>query len=88
MLYTSAPSDTFMWMLKTSKQYLKQAKDAIEQLSEEPSGAKELLEDITKTAKTITGGLVSNFSNDEEREEDLTDEERAILMKVLKKTNK
>lgn len=88
VLYTSAPSDTFMWMLKTSKQYLKQAKDAIEQLSEEPSGAKELLEDITKTAKTITGGLVSNFSNDEEREEDLTDEERAILMKVLKKTNK
>lgn len=87
VLYTSAPSDTFIEMLEMSKQYLKRAKDAIEQLNENPTGSKELLNDISKLAKTISGGLISNFS-DEESAEELTEEENAVLAKLLKRANK
>ena len=61
LLYTSAPSDAFIEMLKKAKQQLKQAKDAIEQLSEVPTEAEDLLEDIDKLSKTIVGGLKANF---------------------------
>lgn len=62
LLYTSAPSDAFIGMLKMAKQQLKQAKDAIEQLSAEPPEAKELIDDIGKLLKTISGGLETNFN--------------------------
>ncbi len=62
LLYTSAPSEAFMGMLTAAKQQLKQAKDAIEQLGEEPQEAQEILGDIEKLIKTIRGGLVANFS--------------------------
>ena len=51
-----------MGMLTAAKQQLKQAKDAIEQLGEEPQEAQEILGDIEKLIKTIRGGLVANFS--------------------------
>lgn len=63
LLYTSAPNDAFIEMLKRAKQQLKQAKDAIEQLSEEPSESKELLDDIEKLVKTIIGALAANFNS-------------------------
>jgi hypothetical protein len=65
ILYTSVPSESFLEMLKYARKYLKQAKDAIEQLSDEPNGARDILEEITKIVKTINGGLDSNFSEDE-----------------------
>lgn len=64
LLYTSAPSEAFIEMLKKAKQQLKQAKDAIEQLSEEPPEAKELIDDIERLLKTISGGLEANFNKD------------------------
>lgn len=64
LLYTSAPSDAFVAMLKKAKQQLKQAKEGIEQLSEEPPEAKELIEDIERLLKTISGGLEANFGKD------------------------
>lgn len=64
LLYTSAPSDAFIEMLKKAKQQLKQAKDAIEQLSAEPPEAKELIDDIERLLKTISGGLEANFNKD------------------------
>lgn len=66
LLYTSAPSDAFIDMLTKAKQQLKQAKDAIEQLSEEPAEAKGLLEDMEKLIKTISGGLEANFAQNDE----------------------
>ena len=48
-------------MLKEARKSLRQAKDAIEQLSEEPSGARDILEETAKIIKTIVGGLDSNF---------------------------
>lgn len=63
LLYTSAPSESFMKMLNKAKQQLQQAKDAIEQLSEEPSDAKELLASMEKLIKTISGGLEANFNS-------------------------
>ena len=64
LLYTSEPSDAFIDMLKKAKQQLKQAKEGIEQLSEEPPEAKELIEDIERLLKTISGGLEANFGKD------------------------
>lgn len=64
LLYTSAPSEAFIEMLKKAKQQLKQAKDSIEQLSEEPPEAKELIDDIERLLKTISGGLEANFNKD------------------------
>ena len=66
LLYTSAPSEAFIEMLRKAKQQLKQAKEAIEQLSEEPFEAKGLLEDIDKLLRTISGALKENFNKDEE----------------------
>ncbi len=66
LLYTSAPSEAFIEMLKKAKQQLKQAKEAIEQLSEEPIEAKGLLEDIDKLLRTISGALKENFSKEED----------------------
>ena len=51
----------FIEMLKEARKSLRQAKDAIEQLSEEPSGARDILEETAKIIKTIVGGLDSNF---------------------------
>ena len=61
ILYTSHPSEAFIEMLKEARKSLRQAKDAIEQLSEEPSGARDILEETAKIIKTIVGGLDSNF---------------------------
>lgn len=66
LLYTSAPSEAFLEMLKKAKQQLKQAKDSIEQLSEEPPEASGLLEDIDKLLRTISGGLNANFRKSED----------------------
>lgn len=65
ILYTSVPGEVFMEMLKYARKSLRQAKDAIEQLSEEPSGARDILDEITKIVRTINGGLDSNFSENE-----------------------
>lgn len=63
LLYTSAPNEAFIKMLNNAKQQLKQAKEAIEQLNEEPSEAKGLLDEIGKLLNTISGGLKANFNN-------------------------
>lgn len=65
ILYTSVPSEVFLEMLKNARKSLRQAKDAIEQLSEEPSGSRDILDEITKIVKTIVGGLDTNFSEEE-----------------------
>lgn len=65
LLYTSAPNETFIEMLKKAKQHLKQALDALAQLNEEPLEASDLLEEIEKLTKTISGGLRSNFGEDD-----------------------
>lgn len=65
LLHTSAPSESFIKMLRKAKQQLQQAKDAIEQLNEEPLEAKELLESMEKLIKTISGGLEANFNRNE-----------------------
>jgi len=88
ILYTSVPSEAFMEMLKYARKYLKQAKDAIEQLSDEPSGARDILQEITKIVKTINGGLDSNFSEDEK---DILnkipkDQLEALVMKMIRKS--
>ena len=62
VLYTEAPSKAFMGMLDNAKKSLKQASEAIAQLSEEPVGAKELLEENEKIIKMIRGGLDNNFA--------------------------
>lgn len=62
VLYTEAPSKAFMGMLDNAKKSLRQASEAIAQLSEEPVGAKELLEENEKIIKMIRGGLDNNFA--------------------------
>lgn len=62
ILYTSVPNDAFIEMLKNAKQQLKQAKEAIEQLSEEPTEAQDLLVDIGRLQKSISGALEANFN--------------------------
>lgn len=66
ILYTSVPSEAFMDMLKSARKSLKQAKDAIEQLSEEPGGSRDILNEISKIVKSISGGLDSNFAEDDD----------------------
>lgn len=66
LLYTSAPSEAFIEMLRRSKQQLIQAKESVEQLREEPDEAKDLLEDISKLVKTIVGALKENFDKRED----------------------
>lgn len=88
ILYTSVPSDAFMQMLKYAKKYLRQAKDAIEQLSEEPSGAREILEEISKIVKTINGGLDSNFTDkDSNILDNLSEVQMQEIMKILSDKN-
>lgn len=65
LLYTSAPSEAFIEMLRKAKQQLKQAKEALEQLSEEPPEAKGLLEDMDRLLRTISGALKENFNKNE-----------------------
>lgn len=86
ILYTSVPSETFLEMLKYARKSLKQAKDAIEQLSEEPSGARDILEEITKIVKTITGGLDSNFGNDSSVLVKLSSEDLEEIIRALQKS--
>ena len=50
--------------ISLAEEQLKQAKEGIEQLSEEPPEAKELIEDIERLLKTISGGLEANFGKD------------------------
>ena len=89
ILYTSVPSEAFMEMLKYAKKYLKQAKDAIEQLSEEPEGARTILKEITKTVNTINGGLDSNFPTDEnEVFKNFSKEQIEEIVKLLAKKDK
>ena len=89
VLYTSRPSDAFMEMLTYAKKYLKQAKDAIEQLSEEPIGARDILNEITKIVKTINGGLDTNFLEDEKNIlESLSREQLNGLIKIIKESEK
>jgi len=76
ILYTSAPNDAFIEMLKNAKQQLKQAKEAIEQLSEEPAEAKNLLDDIERLLKTISGALGASFNKEK------GDDSTAILQQL------
>lgn len=66
LLYTSAPSEAFIEMLRRAKQQLIQAKESVEQLREEPDEAKDLLEDISKLVKTIVGAIKENFDKRED----------------------
>lgn len=61
VLFTSEPNKTFVRLLQNSKNQLKQAKLAIEQLSEKPEEAEMILSDIEKLCKTIKGALYVNF---------------------------
>ena len=90
VLYTEAPSKAFMEMLESAKRSLKQASEAIMQLSEEPPGAKKLLEESEKIIKMIRGGLDNNFS--EKKSSDLlskiSQEELLELIKRLDEQKK
>lgn len=85
VLYTETPVKAFIEMLQNAKKYLKQARDAIEQLNEEPSGARELLKENEKIIKTIRGGLDNNFSKNEEVNpiSQLSQEQIQDLLKML-----
>lgn len=61
LLYTSHPEEVFMNLLQNAKYDLKQAKDVIEQLSEEPSEADRLLVEIERITKSIYGAISANF---------------------------
>ena len=67
LLYTSEPAEVFIKMLQTAKEQLKQAKDAIEQLSTEPPETQDLLEDMRKLLKTISGALEANFEKENQK---------------------
>lgn len=87
ILYTSVPSEAFLEMLKYARKSLRQAKDAIEQLSEEPSGARDILDEIIKIVKTINGGLESNFSEEEtDVLKNITKDQLMAFMKMIKKS--
>ena len=83
-LYTSMPSEIFIETLKIARKSLKQAKDEIEQLSEEPSEARDILEEMAKIIKSIIGALDSNFSNETELLKSLSKEQLRALMEVIK----
>lgn len=61
LLYTSAPTETFLKLLNNAKDSLRQAKDAIEQLNEKPEETDDLLDGISKLLKSIQGGIEANF---------------------------
>ena len=71
LLYTSAPSDAFISMLEYAQEKLKQAIVAIAQLSEEPSNAMMLLQEIDKSVKTISGALKETFEEKEPTDLDI-----------------
>lgn len=78
------PSEIFIETLKIARKSLKQAKDEIEQLSEEPSEARDILEEMAKIIKSIIGALDSNFSNETELLKSLSKEQLRALMEVIK----
>lgn len=65
ILYTSEPEETFVKILQTTKRYLEQAKNAIEQLGKKPEEADDLLMDIKKLRNSIEGALAANFEDEE-----------------------
>lgn len=71
LLYTSAPSDAFISMLQEAQKKLKQAIETIGQLSEEPSDAMMLLQEIDKAVKTISGALKENFGDKDDMNRDI-----------------
>lgn len=86
VLYTEAPSKAFMGMLDNAKKSLRQASEAIAQLSEEPVGAKELLEENEKIIKMIRGGLDNNFTK-KESSDLLSQISQEQLLELLKRLN-
>jgi len=90
ILYTEAPSKAFMDMLSNAKKCLKQASEAIAQLSEEPVGAKELLEENEKIIKMIRGGLDNNFAKKESSDllSQISQEQILELLKRLEEQKK
>lgn len=72
LLYTSAPEETFVEVLTRARQQLRQALAAIEQLSNEPEEAKDILDDIAKLQKNISGALKENFSSADSGEDILS----------------
>lgn len=90
VLYTEAPAKAFMDMLSNAKKSLKQASEAVAQLSEEPVGAKELLEENEKIIKMIRGGLDNNFVKNESSDllSHISQEQILELLKKLKEQKK
>lgn len=90
VLYTEAPAKAFMDMLGNAKKSLKQASEAITQLSEEPIGAKELLEENEKIIKMIRGGLDNNFSKQESSDllSKISQEQILELLKMIDEQKK
>lgn len=90
ILYTETPAKAFMEMLYNVKKSLSQASDAIAQLSEEPVGAKELLEENEKIIKTIRGGLDNNFSKTKalNHPSQFSEEQMQALLKLLEEQKK
>ncbi len=66
ILFTSHPNVYFTDLLKRAKDNMLQAKQAIEQLGSEPKEAEELLSDIMKLRKTISGALNAMFHDEED----------------------
>lgn len=90
VLYTEAPAKAFMDMLSNAKKSLKQASEAVAQLSEEPVGAKELLEENEKIIKMIRGGLDNNFVKNESSDllSHISQEQIFELLKKLEEQKK
>lgn len=90
VLYTEKPAKAFMDMLDNAKKSLKQASEAIAQLSEEPVGAKEILEENEKIIKMIRGGLDNNFAKKESSDllSHISQEQILELLKRLEEQSK
>lgn len=88
ILYTSAPGKAFLDMLDYAKKYLRQARDTIEQLPEEPSGSQDVLNEIEKILKTIRGGLENNFKINENSKLNLTEEQMKAMLKFIEQQKK
>ena len=66
LLYTSHPQDMFIKMVETARQNLKSAKESIEQLDKIPDEAMQILDEIKKIVRSISGALNENFTQKNE----------------------
>ena len=62
MQYTNEPNEALFDFVCRARDLLKDAKNCLEQISSEPEGIRDLLEEIKKLSTTLLGGLEKRFS--------------------------